>query len=104
MQYDLPAHDELEVSLFGPGVGECVVIHIGHGSWIIIDSCVDENSIPIALSYLEKIGVNPERAVKFIVISHWHDDHIQGLSEVVRRCMNAKIIYSAALLKKNFLR
>jgi len=31
--------DELEVSVFGPGYGESLAIHLGLGSWIIIDSC-----------------------------------------------------------------
>ena len=28
----LPASDELEVSIFGPGVGECIVLHVGDGA------------------------------------------------------------------------
>lgn len=103
MNNTAPNGDELEVSLFGPGVGECVVVHLGDGAWMIIDSCLDESGQPVALSYLVAIGVDPTQAVKLIVVSHWHDDHIRGLAEIVHRCHNAKIVYSSALLKKEFL-
>ena len=36
-----PRTDELEVSLFGPGVGECVIVHLGAGEWMVVDSCLD---------------------------------------------------------------
>ena len=32
-----PAPDELEVSLFGRGVGECAVVHLGSGEWLVVD-------------------------------------------------------------------
>lgn len=45
-----PKADELEVSVFGPGIGECVVVHAGAGEWMIVDSCVDRSSgLPVAL-------------------------------------------------------
>jgi len=32
-----PEKDEIEVSIFGPGYGECIVIHIGNNEWVVID-------------------------------------------------------------------
>ena len=62
-----PAFDQIEVSVIGPGYGECSLIHIGDGKWIIIDSCIDNTSEkPAALAYLEGIGVNPAEAVLLI--------------------------------------
>ena len=58
---------------------------------------------PAALHYFEKIGVDPHTAVKLIVASHWHDDHIRGLSQVVAACPNAKFVCSAAFTNKEFL-
>jgi metallo-beta-lactamase superfamily protein len=99
-----PNEDEVEVNIFGPGYGECCVIHVGGGQWIVIDSCVDtESGRPVALAYLERVGVNPAESVKLIVASHWHDDHIRGLSEVLRSCVAAKFCASAALSKREFL-
>jgi hypothetical protein len=75
----MPAPDELEVSLFGPGYGECVLVHLGLGEWLIIDSCVNqyEGGNP-ALDYLKSLAIDPAEAVRLIVASHWDDDHVHG--------------------------
>ena len=39
---DPPASDVFEVSIFGPGKGESIVVHIGNGRWIVVDSCRDQ--------------------------------------------------------------
>lgn len=99
-----PLSSELEISIFGSGVGECIVIHLGNGQWMIVDSCLDPTSKqPAAIKYLENIGVDLSSAVKLILISHWHDDHIRGLSGMVNKCESARVCYSAALLKQEFL-
>jgi hypothetical protein len=38
-QATAPRIGECELSLFGSGVGECIVIHLGNGDWVIVDSC-----------------------------------------------------------------
>ena len=99
-----PLPHELEISIFGPGVGECIVIHLGNGQWMIIDSCIDPTcNQPAAVKHLENIGVDLSSAVKLVLVSHWHDDHIRGLSVVVSQCESARVCYSAALLKQEFL-
>ena len=101
-----PAADEFEVSVFGPGFGECIVVHVGSGEWLIIDSCVDttdrEDSRPVAERYLRAIGVTMETQVKFIVASHWHDDHVRGLARLVEVCREARFSCANALLQKEF--
>ena len=73
-------------------------MHVGHGSWILIDSCIDgQTKRPAALSYLQDIGVNPAQDVKMIVASHWHDDHIRGLASVVEACPQARFVLSDAI-------
>jgi beta-lactamase superfamily II metal-dependent hydrolase len=99
-----PTEDELEISLFGPGVGECIVAHIGNGQWVIIDSCTDNLSKePIALQYLRQLGIDLAESVCLIVISHWHDDHIKGMAKLVSHCTKARIAHPQALLQKEFL-
>jgi beta-lactamase superfamily II metal-dependent hydrolase len=99
-----PNEDEVEINIFGPGYGECCLVHIGGGQWIVIDSCVDtESGRPVALAHLERVGVDPAESVKLIVASHWHDDHIRGLSSVLRSCVAAKFCASSALSKKEFI-
>ena len=104
IQYTPPHPDELEVSLFGPGVGECIVVHIGNNEWIIVDSCIETSTKePSPLFYLNKLGVNPSESVKLFVITHWHSDHIRGSSKIADECPNATICFSEALLRKEFL-
>ncbi len=44
------------------------------------------------------------RAVKLFVITHWHDDHIDGAAEIVKRCPDARICFSSALCRDEFFR
>ena len=98
-----PHQNEFEVTLFGPGYGESLVLHIGGGCWVIIDSCIDKEGNPRALKYLDSINVDPAQAVKQIVATHWHDDHIRGMNELVEVCCNASFCCALALCKQEFL-
>lgn len=99
-----PGSDVLEVSLFGPGYGECVVCHLGDNEWLVVDSCVNQRRRHHpALEYLEGIGVSPLTDVKLVVATHWHDDHVRGLSEVLLQCPSAKFSCSLALRDSEFL-
>lgn len=92
-----PADNEVEVSLFGPGVGECVVVHGGGGRWLVVDSCRETSaSPPVALAYLSEIGVDPDQ-VRLLVATHWDDDHIGGMAELHRALTSAAFWCSAAL-------
>ena len=97
-----PKNNELEVSIFGPGYGESVVLHIGNGEWVIVDSCIDRKTKrPAALDYLNSIGVCKDN-VSLIVATHWHDDHIRGLSSIVAECTKAKFVCSMAIKSEEF--
>ncbi|MFH1328471.1 MAG: MBL fold metallo-hydrolase [Candidatus Bathyarchaeota archaeon] len=99
-----PDSDQFELTLFGPGYGECAVVHLGANRWIVVDSCLDTTTRkPAVLEYFNAIGVSAQEAVRLIVISHWHDDHVRGLSDVVSSCPNALVCYSSALTKNEFL-
>lgn len=99
-----PQHDEVEVSVFGPGYGECIVVHVGDGDWIVVDSCIRADTREaVAINYLSRIGVDPSQAVKLVVATHWHDDHVRGLAETVRACHNATFVCSDALNTREFL-
>ena len=93
-----PRTEEIEISLFGPGFGECVVAHLGESEWVVVDSCFDGDShVPAALDYFRKLGVNPAQDVRLVVATHWHDDHTGGLAEVFAACLDAKFACSMAL-------
>lgn len=98
-----PANDVVEVTVLGPGRGECCVLHTGRGEWLVVDSCVMKDGSPAALAYLRTIGV-PASAVRWIVATHWHDDHVRGLADLVEQCSNATVYQSAALCRDEFMR
>ena len=97
-----PDEDEFELTLLGPGYGESIVLHIGEGSWVIVDSCLQEDRSPAALGYLQKIGID-SRAVELVVATHWHDDHIRGMAQLLQTCENAVFCCASALCEKEFL-
>ena len=94
-----PKTDEIEVSIFGPGFGESLVVHLGNNEWLIVDSCRDlgggGENLPV--QYLESMGVDLATAVKLVVLTHWHDDHIRGVGEVLTKCGTAKVAMTSAL-------
>lgn len=97
-----PNPDEIEISLFGPGIGECLVIHLGNNDWAVVDSCVNRNTgNPIALDYLERLGVPADR-VRIIVASHWHNDHTRGIAKIFERSEHAEFVCSGALRSDDF--
>jgi hypothetical protein len=99
-----PASDVLEISLFGPGFGEALAVHLGGGRWMLVDSCIHRRSgRPSSLAYLEGLGVDVTEAVELVVISHWHDDHARGIGEIVQRCAAATVFASTALTLDDFL-
>ncbi len=98
-----PNQDEIEVSLFGPGYGECVLVHMGDQEWLIVDSCIGNDKTPAALDYLRRIGTDPAEAVRLVVATHWHDDHIRGLGALFRACQAAHFSCSDALKLEEFL-
>jgi hypothetical protein len=98
------ASDQIEVTVIGPGFGESVLVHIGASQWIIVDSCQQAGvKEPAALAYLKGRGVDYSSAVRLIVASHWRDDHIRGLSDLLKACPAADFACSAALSTKEFV-
>jgi hypothetical protein len=64
----------------------------------VIDSCLDAKSKrPVALDYLECLGVDIATKVSLVIATHWHDDHIGGLGELFKACKTARFACSMAL-------
>ncbi|WP_334141288.1 MBL fold metallo-hydrolase [Atlantibacter hermannii] len=91
-----------ETIIFGKGIGESIAVRLGLEEWMIIDSCLNEDKQPAALDYLIKRGINPQKEVKLIIISHFHDDHIKGIYDIIQNCPASKVVISAALNTTEF--
>jgi beta-lactamase superfamily II metal-dependent hydrolase len=101
---DHPKADEVEVSLFGPSYGESIVIHAGHGVWFVIDSCtVPGTGKSRCIDYFEEIGVDIATAVKAVIVTHWDQDHIRGLSQLFDAAENADLVISGAVFCEDFI-
>lgn len=102
-----PSPTEIEVTLFGRGVGESILIHLGDYRFCVIDSFRHENK-PVILSYLEALDI-PTAKVEFVAATHFHDDHTKGLAEIMdaknpgflitQNILTGKNIITALLLK-----
>ena len=98
-----PGENEIELTLLGPGYGESIVLHVGNNHRVVVDSCINNDGEPEATRYLKSIGVHPAEAVRLIVATHWHDDHIRGIRQLVTACHGATFCCSAALCREEFL-
>lgn len=95
-----PSADEIEVTLFGPGYGEAIVVHLGDGVWLLIDSCIDPDAkAPASGVYLDGLEVGPDQ-VRTIVALHWHDDHVRGISKLATKYPDADFVMSAVFNDK----
>lgn len=92
IQYDLPYADQLEISLFGPGYGECIAVHYGNGYWFTVDSCLDDDKeTPSALAYFRHLGIDLQH-VTHTVVTHFHGDHVGGISSLFTACHSSQLV------------
>lgn len=101
-----PSADQFEISTFGPGYGECCVLHVGEGRWVVVDSCLDSTDRvdrrPVAEKYLRALGVDIATQVDLVVATHWHSDHVRGIGRVLEQAASAQFCCSVALLDERF--
>lgn len=95
-----PQLDEIEVTLFGRGVGESLVVHLPGGDWLIIDS-FEAGRKPVAMRYLESINVKQEQ-VKVLVVTHFDKDHYGGIDKLHDRYRGARLMVTDALSGEKF--
>lgn len=95
--------DEISITFFGPGYGESIVVHYGNEKWFVVDSCkFTRNGRSIPLAFLEHLKVDVASAVKLVLITHWHDDHIRGAAELVANCKGAMVAVPASFGRSSF--
>src|SRR5258708_1379830 len=98
-----PNPDQIELSIFGPGFGECCVLHLADDNWIFLDFCIHSaTKNPASIDYLNSRRVSHDK-VRFVVATHWHDDHVRGMAAQLRAFDQARFCSSSALTNKEFL-
>ncbi|HZX13773.1 MAG TPA: MBL fold metallo-hydrolase [Thermodesulfobacteriota bacterium] len=79
-----PADDQIEITVFGPGYGESIVVYIPGLGWGVIDSCRYEfknTTYILPLEYLKAYNVT---SLCFVILTHPHADHYRGMGEILR--------------------
>ncbi len=99
-----PEYNEYEISVFGKGYGESIVLSCGNKNFIIVDSFLNpDTGRPIALDYLDSMNITYDR-IKQVVITHWHDDHIKGISRIIQEVgQGIGVVLNPIIEKKVFL-
>lgn len=106
MVIDAPLDKDVEFTLLGGcnGYGESILIRFSTGKWMVIDSCVDQQKRCAPLQYLRKIGVDVTTDVVCVCCTHWHDDHMKGLCQLLEECSSmTKFCMAIPDDKENFL-
>lgn len=108
MEISRPSNDEIEVSVFGggKGFGECILLHLKNDFWAVVDSfniTSNKEQIPVAQHYLQTLYPDSwQTKIKLVIISHWHDDHIRGVSTLIKNSQAIEnVVISGALTYKN---
>lgn len=70
--------DLLYMIVFGPGIGESVVLRVPPDKWIVIDGCRDGSIVPAVETLAANRGV-----WDCIILTHPHADHAEGLDAVL---------------------
>lgn len=98
-----PNEDEIEISVFGRGYGECIILCIGNHDFVVVDSFINpQTNNPISIDYLQAMNIDCA-AIKYVILTHWHADHIAGISKVLNAANpNVKLVLSPIITEKKF--
>lgn len=86
-------HNTVEIIVFGKGYGESILVGINNEKYVVIDSFIETSSnLPMALKYFQDKMINPE-TIAGIICTHWDNDHVKGISEIISRHNSVLTIY-----------
>ncbi|HSN98044.1 MAG TPA: hypothetical protein VLS89_07085 [Candidatus Nanopelagicales bacterium] len=71
--------DHLAVFVFGPGLGELILARVPPDTWLVVDGCASQGG------YAQQVLDHYQATPRLIVLTHPHDDHSKGLTEVIVR-------------------
>ena len=85
--------EELEVNFFDVGQGDSILIKTPFSQNVLIDGGPD-------IGVIEELSKNLpwwDRTIDLIILSHPHDDHVNGLNDVIKRYEVKKILYTGVV-------
>jgi hypothetical protein len=71
--------DHLTVFVFGPGLGELILVRVPPDVWMVVDGCASGDGY--AQRVLDRYQARPQ----LVVLTHPHEDHSKGLADVIVR-------------------
>ncbi len=80
---------KVEISFFDIGQGDSSLIKFPNNKIILVDGGPDN----LVLNRLGKYLPYYERKIDLVVLSHFHDDHIMGLIEIINRYKVGSLLY-----------
>jgi len=83
-----PAKEQLEITVFGPGFGESVVLHVPGIGWGVIDCCeltIEGRHVVPPLDYLTNLLCAPYPKLAFVILTHPHKDHYSGMDDLLTK-------------------
>jgi len=90
--------EKLFISFLDVGQGDASFIRTPSGKLIIIDGGPDN----LVLYRLGEQMAFYERNIEAVIISHWHDDHVLGLIEILKRYQVKQLIFATGIENSSF--
>lgn len=92
------------LTVAGPGFGEACVARLPGGLFVAIDSCKDESGDPVTFRLLRELGYDSQKHRLIVIITHWHSDHISGMSKFLSAMNPEFVVIPAAFNDERFLK
>lgn len=90
--------DKSEIAFFDVGQGDSSLIKLHYNKLILIDGGPDN----LVLNRIGRYLPYYQRKIDYVILSHYHDDHIMGLIEILSRYQVGSLIYMEGP-KKSYL-
>lgn len=73
-------HQDLEVHIFGNGIGESIVLRLPDGGWGVVDVYVPSLDDPKSSSAFRLLSDRGVKTLKFLCMTHADSDHYRGMT------------------------
>jgi hypothetical protein len=77
--------DLLELHVFGTGQGESILVRLPDGKWGVVDYFGSRRGDPSSNPAQAYLGSRGVEELEFVCLTHPHDDHYRGMSQLLER-------------------